>query len=104
MPFDGSSPNFPLSVPRLKGTGDPMGPANVSHLVNNIENSLGITPRDDLWRREVDQGRRQLSYIDLREQYEGRYIDIDMATLLKNTDYNDRNAFLYKVRLDSSMD
>lgn len=97
MPFDGSTPKFPLSIPRLKGMGDPMGPVNVSHLVNNIENSLGITPRDAEWRREVDQGRRQLSYVDLREQYENRYIDIDMATLLKNTDYNDRNAFLYKV-------
>lgn len=76
--------------------GDDIGPAVVAGLVNNIKNTLGIRPKDNEYELAVDQGSRHLDWTDLREQYEGRAMDINMSNLITAEQYNQRNSFLYR--------
>jgi len=59
---------------------------------------LGVRPKDSNFLAELDESGRQIDNLDLREQYNGRRVPLDLQQLITSAkDHNALNDFLYKV-------
>ncbi len=84
------------------------GPVSFGRNFMDLMTRYGIEPKDgESWKARIDQGRRNLTHLDLREQYNNSYVELDMRRHIGSDKMNSMNNWLYlsicPIRLTNQM-